>query len=135
MANRGVEILENARAEMIAKFERELKELDKDIAVLRANDGSRSKPANPPTVKPGQYKPYECSAAAQMYLEECGGGPIPFRQLLDALKRGGCEPNWSEDRYSRNIKIMFQNGENRETFNYDKRGDTVSLRVRGLRLS
>ena len=131
MANRGVEILENARAEMIAKFERELKELDKDIAVLRANDGSRSKPANPPTVRPGQYRDIEPFEVLRAYLKE-RGGRVKYDQMMRDLKVGEYASHISKDRWYRHAKQVARN--RRELF-YDEENDEMVLRPKVPQLS
>ena len=131
MANPAIEILEKARAEMIAEFERKLAEVDKVIADLRASDGSPSKPANPPTVRPGQYRDIEPFEVLRAYLKE-RGGRVKYDQMMRDLKVGEYASHISKDRWYRHAKQVARN--RRELF-YDEENDEMVLRPKVPQLS
>jgi hypothetical protein len=107
MSELAIQALEEARARMIERYNRDMAEIDTAIARLRAADGGGSAGTKPDvvevTIKPGQYKGMKPSPALELYLRERGGGPIDIHKIASDLELPGVTIAEDRDRYIRNL--------------------------------
>lgn len=126
--NIAIEALEKARKDITDRYEREVAEINAAIAELGKQPGAEpTSGQSAPKIRPGQFSGMEAATALQVYLSDRGGGPVSLEQATREMRAGGLKPDWSDQRYPRNVKIMLNNGRNREIFRYDERSDAVEL--------
>lgn len=131
--SRAIELLRKERQGIMDKCEHDLQDIDRAIALLQSEQAE--KPKQPLSIKPGQYKDMNPADAMRAYLIEVGavdGIRVPYSQLLDALRRGGCAQGWTPERYDRVPKLIMHSGKWNDVFDYDKATDSVSLKNRSL---
>ena len=100
--------LENARAQMIEKYNRDLAEMDSVISQLRA-DGDEARIPQPIPVHAGQYKGMSLAPALETYVRERGGGPLEITQAVKDLDLAGAILGKTKERYERNVRITISN--------------------------
>jgi len=132
MSELAIQALEEARARMIERYNREMAEIDMAIARLRAVDGdSSNKPeAVEVAIKPGQYKGMKASPALELYLRERGGGPIDIHKIATDLEVAGVAIAQDRDRYIRNLRIVVSNNRNLRYVGGDKSKVELANRMR-----
>jgi hypothetical protein len=125
--DKAVQVLEQARQAEIERHRKEMGELDDAISRLRQQATTTFAEAAPEVaIRRGQWKDVHPKDALRQYLNDRGGGPIPFSQLVHDMRiAGGGGAEWAPDRYERNWKIMMSN--NLKLFRYDESTDTVEL--------
>jgi hypothetical protein len=110
-----IQALENAKAELTAKFEREIAEVER--AIEQCKNSANGFP---------RWQGMSMRGAAHAYLSDYDG-PVPFEELLCGLQARGVrlgDPA-KPQRFQANLKTMVVN--NPTLFRYDKRKDTVML--------
>lgn len=135
--DKAIQVIEQAREAEIERHKREMAELDDALLRLRqqeATSGDSEQEAHP-TVRRNQYRGMKANQALLMYLNERGGGPVRRKQAAMDLRLAGAEPDWSAERYERNIAIMLRNNE--KLFHYDENADMIEVaeKAKGRKLA
>jgi hypothetical protein len=126
MNNKAIEILQRERQRILDAVQKEVEEIDRTIASLRASDsiGGSKTPKHTTPVRRGQYEGMQIKEALQAYLNDRDGGPVSIKQAAIDLAVAGVKLG-KPDRHERNIKITISN--NNRRFQLDESDNSVSL--------
>jgi superoxide dismutase len=123
--DKAVQVLEQALNAEIERHRKERAELEDAIGRLRQQYAAIASEAPQVVIHKGQWKDIKPKDALRQYLNDHGGGPVPFSKMLEDMRTAGGGSTWTPQRYAQNWKIVMSN--NLKMFYYDENSDTVEL--------
>jgi hypothetical protein len=139
--SRSIDILKEARQQLVVEHQRALAEIDRDIA--RLEQVVENEPATAPTISSnggggsGRYRHMSMRSAVESFMSGFPqGAQVPILQITEALRDGqvmiGKKPNQKRLPNTKDVRILVSNS-GRKKYVYDRVTDAVMLAADELR--